>query len=226
MFPSATDLRQTGSGSLVDDSKEFLHIERFREVGAGPCRHQALDLARGGVGADDDHGMSRVAFVALQAREHLPAGQIGQVQIQQDQIGGMLAGQLDSQLALHRGDELDVGLVGQHLLDQREIGKVVLDIENGALVRIGSVLRMRSVAFRQGHALERRFRPGQLHPKHAAAADNAVDPDRPVHGVNQTLAKRQAKACPFHSGLFRAQAIEGRKQSGQLFRRRCRLPYR
>src|SRR6266446_6227262 len=66
--------RRPGSRGFVYDSEEFLDIERLGEVSTGACRHQTFYLTRSSVSADDDHWNLTRGLVALQTREHFPAG--------------------------------------------------------------------------------------------------------------------------------------------------------
>src|SRR5437667_2514722 len=63
-----------GSGSFVYDAEELLHIKRLGEVSTGACHHKTFYLTRCGVSADNDHWNLTRGVVALQAREHFPAG--------------------------------------------------------------------------------------------------------------------------------------------------------
>ncbi len=75
-------------------------------------------------------GIARVAASALQLREHVPAGHVGQVEVEQDQVRPVLPGEVQAQAALHGGHQPDLGMVGQQVLDERQVGKVVLDVED------------------------------------------------------------------------------------------------
>ena len=55
------------------------------------------------------------------------AAQVGQVQIEQDQIGLMFACELEPEPALHRGHDLDAGALHEHSFDKGDVRQIVLD---------------------------------------------------------------------------------------------------
>ena len=85
----------------------------------------------GGVGADDDHRDARgrrvVAQLAAAPRRRgcrAGAGRAG------SSVGLVLAGELEAEPALHRGDQLDAGGGVEDPLDEPQVGEVVLDVED------------------------------------------------------------------------------------------------
>src|ERR1700704_5275520 len=114
---------------FFDDLEELIYIERFGHIGSGAIRHKFVDSPLDGVGAEhDDRNVAR-AVVGLETRENLGAVYVRQMRIEQNEIGAMEDGQLDANRALHGGGELELGLGAQKMCDQREVGSVVLDVE-------------------------------------------------------------------------------------------------
>ena len=50
----------------------------------------------------------------------------------------MPACQVDTQLTLHRADEMDMGKLSQHLFDKREVGQIILYIKDCPRLRARS----------------------------------------------------------------------------------------
>ena len=62
---------------MVDDSKEPLNVDRFREEVHGPAILQAARQTWSGVGCEDDNGDGCGRRIGSQRRQHLLAGRIG-----------------------------------------------------------------------------------------------------------------------------------------------------
>ncbi len=67
------------------------HVEGFGQIVTGTGGAEALDLRSRGVGADHYEGDLRRAGIGAQLAEDFVALKVGQVEIEQDQIGQMLA---------------------------------------------------------------------------------------------------------------------------------------
>ena len=91
-YATASSELATGAHRLVDDPEKFRDIERLGKITVRAGRHQALDLAGGGVGADDDNrNVTRELVVLPQARQDFVAAQVGQMKIEQNEIGCSVA---------------------------------------------------------------------------------------------------------------------------------------
>src|SRR5712691_11156187 len=86
---------------LIEQLKENAHVERLGEVGAGPCRQEPLNLAGGGVRAEHDHRDVSGPWISLQMAKEVLTGQVGQMKVEQDEIGLMLASQVQTEPTLH-----------------------------------------------------------------------------------------------------------------------------
>ncbi|MEZ5263508.1 MAG: hypothetical protein R2755_17475 [Acidimicrobiales bacterium] len=82
-----------------------VELDRLGEVVVGAGGEQPFDVAGGGVGGQHHHGRGGRGGVAAQQAEHLFAVEIGQVQIQQHQVGLLRHRQLEAEPAVHGGDE-------------------------------------------------------------------------------------------------------------------------
>src|SRR5579862_1731475 len=115
---------------LVDNSQELLDVDRFGQVSVCSRCHVPLQLASCRVCADDDdRNMSRLP-VCLQPGEHLISVQVGQAEVQEDEIGLMSGCQQDAKRSLHSADQGNVRPQLHRFFEQHEVGRVVLDAEN------------------------------------------------------------------------------------------------
>src|ERR1700682_1392340 len=65
---------KAGSRCLFDNSEELLHVERLGQISARARGHETLDLIRGDISADHYHRYLPRSDIALEARDHFPAG--------------------------------------------------------------------------------------------------------------------------------------------------------
>src|SRR6185437_4759178 len=96
-----------GRGMVVDELEQAAHADRLRLVRPGAEPLQLLHLPAGRVGGQDDDRDRPGRRVATQGGEDLDAGDVRQVQVEEDQVGMVVARELDPELALHRGDQAD-----------------------------------------------------------------------------------------------------------------------
>ena len=106
------------------------NIQGLGQVGAHPGRQEPLNLPGGGVGAQDDHRRLPELGIAVELTQHLFSRDIGEVQVQQNQVWPVLSRQRESKTSLHRGDELDPWAPGHRSLHQAQVREVVLDVEH------------------------------------------------------------------------------------------------
>ena len=127
-------------------------------------------------------GMSRVASSRRKCASTSQPGRSGRCRSSKIRSGGCWRANSISQLALHRGHELNVRPLGQHLFDEREIGEVVFDVENRAFFLIGTTGRKRRSAFHGDDALQRRIYRRPVPPKTSfAMPGNAVRSNGSMH---------------------------------------------
>ena len=90
--------------------------------------------------------MCAVAGSSPQNLQGLDAADAGQVDVHQDHLRLVRAGQLDAERPVHRAQQADVGAPRDELLDQLQVGRVVLHVEQGAQRRVRPALRPGQVA--------------------------------------------------------------------------------
>src|SRR5260370_23849161 len=134
----------------------------------------------------------------------------------------MLARQIKADLTLHGGQQFDLRPLLEHLLDQRQIRKVVLDVENLAIRGLGTRSATVAVFLTQRKLLQRRLSPGKFNPEGAAVANCAFEADGTAHGLHQALRKREAEAGSLHIRLFGTKTLEWCKQPLEFFIRNSR----
>ena len=85
----------------VEHVEEAAQVDRLRQVGGGACGQQLLALPRC-VGAQNDHRDVTRLGVLLQLGQNSVARNVRQVEVEQDQVGMMLAGELNAESPEHR----------------------------------------------------------------------------------------------------------------------------
>ena len=111
----------------VHGAEQIAHVERLDQVvDRSELAHHAL-LIRGAVGAHDHDGDPGRHRVGLKAPQHFGPGLVRQVKVQQDEVGLVLASQVKSERAMHRSEQSHVATASEHVLDERQVGEVVLD---------------------------------------------------------------------------------------------------
>ena len=108
------------------------------------------------------------------------------MQVEHDQVGAVLAGELEPDRRLHRGEQLDGGISLQDPFHEREVGEVVLDVEDhlalaGAAGEFGRLSIVRSGLVLAGGPLS----AGELDRDRGAGAGFRGDLDRPAHRLEQ-----------------------------------------
>jgi len=71
--------------------------------------------------------------VGLEASQDLLAADVGQVQVEQDQVGLVLACQAVDELALGGGEQPHPAPLAEQAFDQAQVGGVVLHVQHGVL---------------------------------------------------------------------------------------------
>src|SRR6266702_5419440 len=79
----------------VDEVEEAPDADGFGEVGVGACAEKPVDPYLAGICADDDDGCVACGWVGLDAVEQFFAGHVGQVQVEQDQVGMVVGGEVE-----------------------------------------------------------------------------------------------------------------------------------
>ena len=159
--------------------------------------------------------------------QRLDAADAGQVDVHQDHLRLAGAGELDAHVSVQRAEQPHGGAPCDQLLDQLEIGGVVLDVEQGP--QRGAVLRLR---LDPGFGLAgvrfelRRVGGAELEPEDAAHSDAALHADHASHQLDQPLAHHQADTGSLHRAAPLAEAVEGLEQLRQFLRREPRAGVR
>ena len=175
-------------------------------------------MAGAGVRADDHHGDRRGRWVVAESLQDLLAAQVGQVQVQKHDGGVVLTGQFQAQAAVHGGDDVDVGPLGQDPLDQGEVGQVVLDVQHHPTSRrrLHGGLGPAAQAF---VAFDGAFDPGQLQGEGAALPESAGRLQGAAHDLGQPPGQGQTDAGALLAAVFGPESFERGEQQAQVLRR-------
>ena len=155
------------------------------------------------------------------------AADAGQVDVHQDHVRLVGARKLDAHVSVPRAQEAHGGAARHELLDQLQVRRVVLYIEQGTQRRAVSSLCL-------GHDLglgRSSFEPwrdgrSQLAPKYASHPDAALHSDDAPHQLDQPLAHDQADARALHGAARLSETVERLEKLRQLLRRQSRAAVR
>ena len=176
--------------------EELADVDRLGEVVAGAGGAQVGDLGGGDVGADYYDWYLGGVGIGAQLAEDFIAGDVWEVEVEEDEVGGMLAREFEGAGALVGGDEFHAGTLREDALDETEIGRVVLDVEHDALgggvglVGVGGCAICAARRLRCGCALDER----EFDPKCRALAGIAFDADPAAHRFDELLGKGEPES--------------------------------
>ena len=177
---------------------ELVDLDRLGEIAEESGLQAFLDVARDRVGAERDHRDVRRGRVFGEDPQRLDAADARQIDVHQDHVRQGGARHLDAADAVPRAEQADVGPARDEVLDQHQVGRIVLDVEQGAHLRIGLPLRLGESRGFVGAGGRLRFgRQVQLDPEHASLPDRAFHADDAPHQFDQPLAHDQADAGAF-----------------------------
>ncbi len=190
-----------------------------------PHRHRAeveqlAHQAGPAVGRQDHHRDVSGPGASPQAAQHLGARHVGQVQVEQHQVGAVLVGQVEAELRSHGGDQPHGWPAGEDPLDELQVGQVVLDAQyrQAGTLGIGAVLLSGGVGELALLSLHRALDQWQLDPEGAPLADGGGHVQRPAHRLGQPLREREAQAAPLDGALLARQPLERDEQQLQWLR--------
>jgi hypothetical protein len=133
---------------FVQYREQLRNVDGFREVGGGAGCEEALDLSCGGIGADTTG------------------------QIQKDDGRLVLTRQLETEAAMHGGNDLDVRVSREQSLDEPQVRQVVLDMKDSPPM-VGGWWSWFVVVVEALIALERSFHHRKLNGEDAALSQSA-----------------------------------------------------
>jgi transposase len=97
--------------------------------GGGEPAAAAAQLPAGGKSGYRDDRDCPCALVGLEPLSHFSAGNVRQLDVQQDQIGMLFKGQINGGLA-EPGDHCRVAMKFQHVLQEHQVQLIILDDQN------------------------------------------------------------------------------------------------
>src|SRR5438067_13733014 len=123
----------------------------------------------------------------------------------------MFARQIQPEPALHCAEKFNLRLLAENFLNKGEIGKIVLDVKDGALALSTVQLRHRFGVIGLRHFGRGRLSAGKIDPESTAASHLATRPDTAAHRVHDACRKSKAEASSLDRRLLRAQSVKGGK---------------
>ena len=120
---------------VVDARLDFDQVERLADeiLGAGLQRAQLV----AGLGGDHEDRKVAVGIVGLEAFHHLESVHAGHLQVEQDQVVAVLAMQRADLLRIHGRGDAGVAGLAQHLLEQADIGLLIVDDQDAGVENVG-----------------------------------------------------------------------------------------
>src|SRR5580693_3308540 len=115
---------------VTDGLDEFRHRDRFGEVGLAAALADTLFVAFHGKGGDGDDRNLFQLLIVLEPLGHFEAGNFRQLDVHQDQIGAMLARQIERFDAVARADRV-VTVGFQQVVEKLHIELVVFHDQDG-----------------------------------------------------------------------------------------------
>ena len=112
-------------------SEEGFDFQRLRQVVARPGGKQGSICAGMASALTITTGMCRVARSVCNWRKHFLAGNVRQMQVEQNQVGPVPGGHFQPDAAAHGREQFDAGLAREQAFHQIQVGRIVLDVENG-----------------------------------------------------------------------------------------------
>ena len=127
----------------LDHPEELSDVDGLGEIGGHADVAESLDLRRGGVGGHHDDGDLLGTGIGLERVEQVGPRHVGEVEVEEDQMGSVLTSQFDAEAPRHRRQQLHETRTGEDLLDQFEVGEVVLDVQDPQRGDTGAARRAR-----------------------------------------------------------------------------------
>src|SRR5438874_1029540 len=204
------------------------HIERLHELvdpdGLGEIAEESrlqarLDVARYCVGAQGEDWDVSGCRVVAQDPHGVGAADAGQIDSHQYHLRPGGARKLDAQFSVHGGQQAEVWAARDELLDELQVGRIVLDIEQGATRRAGLDLRSGGCCGFIRIIHERRCTGRiELDPEHASYPDLAFHADDTPHQLDQPLGDDQTDSSAFLGAGLLPETIERLEKLRELLR--------
>jgi len=116
---------------VADAGLHFDQVERLADEVARAGLQGAQLVAR--LGGDDQHRHVTIEFDLLQRGQHFKAVHDGHLQVEQDQVEMLLLVQRADGARVGRRAHLEIACLVQHLLQQQDIGFLVVDDQDAGV---------------------------------------------------------------------------------------------
>ena len=130
----------------------------------------------------------------------------------------MIAREFDTETAVHRTQQMQVGAARNELLDQFQVGRIVFHIKHRAwrCPRLRRGLRPQCLISDQGNLSCRR--QIQFHPENTSHPDSTLRANHASHQLNQPLGYHQTDASTFLHATLLAETIKRLEKLRKLLR--------
>src|SRR5690606_12828643 len=169
---------------------------------------KAVPRGAGGVRADDDDRDRRGGWITSQCAQDFLTRYVREVEVEEDEVWFPLPGELDSCAAPECRDRGPARPRLEQSLDEREVGDVVLDVEDGS--------RRTRVGCPGGHDALSLPRPlewvagtAEIEAEHAPLDACVLQLEVSPHGFRESSGERETEAGTLRLRLLRAQSSEG-----------------
>src|SRR5205085_10811371 len=116
----------------VEGLQELRDLDRLREVGKESGHEAFCDVAWHRIGTEGDDGNVSGRRIVVQDLHRLDSADAGQVDVHQDHVRLVGPCQLNPLIPVHGAQQPQRRAARDQLLDQLQIGRVVLDVEERA----------------------------------------------------------------------------------------------
>ena len=196
---------------------EILEDDRLGPVVGEAGAERTGNVVRHRVGRQRDAGDGRGARVGTQPAQHLEAVEIGQLHVDQHEVGPQVDGAGHAARAVGLAGDLQVGEAAHEFLHERHVHLVVLDVEDGAVARARTRgWRQRGHRHLRRHARDAIALGRQRDGEHRAEARLAARLDGAAHALDERLDDCQADAAALDPLAFDAEPVERLEQVRDL----------
>jgi hypothetical protein len=116
---------------FYDGLEKFSYLIWFRNVGTSPLLAELVGSPLHGVCADHDDGDMAGGRIGFELVEDLIAPHVGEIEVEEDQIGAMFFCGLDAIGTQSTTDQAILRIGLENALDESLVQRLIFDIENG-----------------------------------------------------------------------------------------------
>src|SRR5579871_4031969 len=200
---------------LVQEIHQAFDVERLRQVGEDSFQARVLALRVRRVRGEYENRHVGGAWMGPKLGIDLESADVGQVEVEHDEIRRVLLGQLHTEPSLHRNDHRHLRTQLEHRAQQFYVRYVVFDHEDALRsVPRGALDPGQDTA--RGNRRARELGELQLKAEDASAWLVARIAELTPHRFHKSLGHRESESGSFHLRSFTPQPIKGGEKVGEL----------